>query len=317
MDIYTCISKYRSEIMGFATIMVLLFHQYAVYDSVVLEVFSHIGYWGVDIFLFVSGFGIAHSLSQNTWSVFFLNRVKKVLPICLTIGLFNFFLNIMHNEIDWKNLIPKLLCLDNWYIYTICIYYAISPYVLKMMRWKEWVLPTVVLILSLIISIFSLFQTILESTHFLVNKLPWAWDRIFVYLLGIYMYLKKPNYSAFLYIIGGILLVIMLLSQYGFLTMNYCHLQVLAFCIPFVCYVISLLCCFFYIEKTLCFFGRHSLSIFLLHLIVYSYGESRMSLIPNNEFRLFMEIVIAITLATIIDLAIDKFLVFFMCKHEK
>lgn len=318
MDIYSCVSKYRSAIMGFATIMVMLVHQYAVHDSIVLDVFSHIGHWGVDIFLFVSGFGIARSLSKNTKSVFFRNRVKKMLPICLVVGVFGLVLDILHHEVDVVNLVPKLLCLDNWYVYTISIYYALSPLILKMMRKKAWVLPMVVLILSVILSVFSLLQPLSDSTHFLVNKLPWAWDRFFVYLLGILCYLKRTKYSASLYIIGGILFVFVLLSQYKYLPMIHCRYQVLAFSMPLVCYAISLLCRISgVIETGLSFFGKHSLSIFLIHLIVYSIGESRMSLMPHDEIRLLVEIVSAIILATIIDNSLDKVLHFIRVKHEK
>lgn len=318
MDICSCISKYRSSIMGFATIMVLLVHQYAVHDSVILDVFSHIGHWGVDIFLFVSGFGIAHSLSKNTKVVFFLNRLKKMLPICLVVGLFGLTIDILHREVDLVNLVPRLLCLDNWYVYTISIYYILSPYLFKIMKWKAWVLPSVVVVLSVFISVFSLLQPLSESTHFLVNKLPWAWDRFFIYLLGIYCFLKRSPKSSLLYIIGGIVFVLVVLAQYKVLPITHCRLQVLAISIPFVCYVISLLCRLStFIENALSFFGKHSLSIFLLHLIVYSIGENHMVLIPHNGLRLFVEIAVAIILATIIDMTINKVLSFICAKHEK
>lgn len=156
-----------------------------------------------------------------------------------------------------------------------------------------------------------------ESTHFLVNKLPWAWDRFFVYLLGIFCYLRRPKQSAYLYFIGGILFVIVLLSQYKILPLNHCCFQVLAFSIPFVCYAISLLSrTSAVIEKGLSFFGKHSLSIFLIHLIVYSIGESRMALMPNNEIRLLIEIVTAIILAFVIDMTINMVLNVICVKHE-
>ena len=280
ININACVSKYRTAIMGFAAIMVMLFHQYTVQENVVLDVFSHIGHWGVDIFLFVSGFGIAHSLSKHSKSVFYQNRMKKMLPICLIIGLFGLTLDVLHNEVDWVNLIPKLLCLNNWYIYTISIYYLFSPLILRAMRWKAWVLPTVVLSLSLLFSLMSLFHPLSESDHFMLNKLPWAWDRLFVYLLGIYCYLKKPHNTTVLYVIGALLFVLVFLAQYQILPLHHCRSQVLAFSIPFVCYSISLLCMSSgVIEITLAFFGKHSLSIFLLHLIIYNQHQSMLRML--------------------------------------
>ena len=122
-NVNECVSGYRSAIMGVASILVMLVHQYAVHSSEILGFFSRTGHWGVDIFLFVSGFGITHSLLKNTTKTFYVNRVKKMLPICLVIGMFGFVMSIVHHEVDWVNLVPKLLCLDNWYVYTITIYY--------------------------------------------------------------------------------------------------------------------------------------------------------------------------------------------------
>lgn len=179
-------------------------------------------------------------------------------------------------------------------------------------------LPTVVLSLSLLFSLMSLFHPLSESDHFMLNKLPWAWDRLFVYLLGIYCYLKKPHNTTVLYVIGALLFVLVFLAQYQILPLHHCRSQVLAFSIPFVCYSISLLCMSSgVIEITLAFFGKHSLSIFLLHLIIYSILESRMSLIPNNVLRLLVEIVSVIILASVIDWVINKFLAIFVVKHEK
>ena len=50
------LSTYRSELMGIATIWVMLFHFKANMNSAPMDLLSSIGYGGVDIFLFLSGF---------------------------------------------------------------------------------------------------------------------------------------------------------------------------------------------------------------------------------------------------------------------
>ena len=315
MSVDSCIRSYRSAIMGFATIMVLLFHQYTVNSSLILSVFSHIGHWGVDIFLFVSGFGIAHSLSKNLTIVFYQNRIKKLFPICLIVGIFGLILSIIHGTIDWINLVPKLLCFDNWYVYTITIYYIFSPVILKIMQKNSWALPLLVFVLALIFAYCSLFKPLSTSSHFLINKLPWAWDRFFVYLLGIYFYLQKPRYSTIIFWGGGVLFIIMLMAQYGYIHIPCCFYQILAFCMPFVCLSIGALTKLLpSIEKTMCFIGKHSLSIFLIHLIVYSFGENHSSLLPIDGLRLLVEVILTITIAVSLDLFIDKVLNFYSKK---
>ena len=111
---------------------------------------------------------------------------------------------------------------------------------------------------------------------------------------------------------GGVLFVIMLMAQYGYIRIPYCFFQILAFCIPFVCLSIGALTKLLSsIEKILCFFGKHSLSIFLIHLIVYSFGESHSSLLPIDGLRLLVEVVLTISIAVSLDLFIDKVLNFY------
>lgn len=311
-NINECVSGYRSAIMGVATIMVMLVHQYAVHSSEILGFFSHTGHWGVDIFLFVSGFGITHSLLKNSAKTFYVNRVKKMLPICLVIGLFGLVMSIVHHEVDWMNLIPRLLCFDNWYVYTITIYYLFSPLIVKNMQRNVWRLPMVVLVLSCVFNVFNLGQPFADSTHFLVNKLPWAVERFFIYVLGIFFYLKTPKYMLAWALGGASLYILMILHQYRVLTLP-CGYQILAFSIPCVCLVIASVCKYSQrLTNLLSFFGKHSLSIFLVHLIVYSFVENHSALIPIDGFRLCAEIIISIVIA----FAIDKVIDIEMSKHS-
>ena len=64
------ISKYRTEIMGFAAILIILCHANVagVVTPCLVRRLLGLGNVGVDIFLFVSGIGMYYSLSKvNTW----------------------------------------------------------------------------------------------------------------------------------------------------------------------------------------------------------------------------------------------------------
>ncbi|MCQ2318862.1 MAG: acyltransferase [Bacteroidales bacterium] len=54
--------------------------------------FSYLGHYGVEIFIFISGFGLAKSFGENqkSWDSFMLARVKKLYPLLL-ISLLTFF----------------------------------------------------------------------------------------------------------------------------------------------------------------------------------------------------------------------------------
>lgn len=82
-EIKTEIESLRMELMGFAIILIMLFH---------LGVLPF-GECGVDIFLFLSGFSMYHSLSRNDNIVkFYRKRLLRILPAYLIIAIPFFFL---------------------------------------------------------------------------------------------------------------------------------------------------------------------------------------------------------------------------------
>lgn len=78
------ISKYRTSIMGIAILWVIFAHCHSVVSMPMLIKFPLfiLGFGGVDIFLFISGFGIYHSLNKNLdIENFFIRRIIRFLPI--------------------------------------------------------------------------------------------------------------------------------------------------------------------------------------------------------------------------------------------
>lgn len=85
------ISKYRSELMGIAIIWVILYHliltQNSPYSFGFLDSILGNGYGGVDIFLYLSGFGLVRSwnkcLQQNhshAINLFYKRRILRLAP---------------------------------------------------------------------------------------------------------------------------------------------------------------------------------------------------------------------------------------------
>lgn len=78
------ISKFRSEIMGAAIILVLLCHcdsfSWGIFHPYVQEL-AKVGSCGVDIFLFVSGFGLFYSMKKDSSIVhFYRKRFLRIIP---------------------------------------------------------------------------------------------------------------------------------------------------------------------------------------------------------------------------------------------
>lgn len=74
------LSDYRDELKGIAILWVVLFHMRVPLGGILFDV-QKIGYGGVDIFLFLTGFGLFHSLRKSKdLRGYISRRLRRVLP---------------------------------------------------------------------------------------------------------------------------------------------------------------------------------------------------------------------------------------------
>lgn len=89
------ISENRPYLMGIAIIMVVIYHAFCwIYNPLGP---LNIGYLGVDIFLFLSGFGLCRSFERNPLTTFYKNRLKRIYPL--------YFISVC---------IVYILCFNKW-----------------------------------------------------------------------------------------------------------------------------------------------------------------------------------------------------------
>lgn len=78
-QLWSVVSRYRTELMGEAMLLVLVYHVFCwVYNPVGS---FNIGYVGVDVFLFLSGLGLAESYARHSLSAFYCNRFVRLYPV--------------------------------------------------------------------------------------------------------------------------------------------------------------------------------------------------------------------------------------------
>lgn len=133
-DFVSLLSRYRTYIMGVAMICIMLFHQGWITQP--LGLFQLYGCHGVDIFFFVSGFGVYFSLQKHTLWDFYKRRIKRLLPLCifcggLKLGLFLTGYDIFYSE-DMS--ILTLFGIDLWFLFDIWIFYLLSPLLLGLLK---------------------------------------------------------------------------------------------------------------------------------------------------------------------------------------
>lgn len=179
------ISSNRTFLMGLAMISIVIFHHGGAHWYInipkITPFFAHYGYWGVDIFLFLSGFGCVYALHKYTNSIFLKKRVQRLLPTCILCGSLVYTLDSLffHVEQDLSYSVIRLLSLNRWYIQAIMICYAICPLCyLVLKRYKVYGLFSLILICVL---------TELITPELGVFKLRWILGRIPVFLIGMYI----------------------------------------------------------------------------------------------------------------------------------
>lgn len=289
MNAYQRISRYKSALMGIAILIVVYGHFFYYHSGLKDYTQLNITMWytvgSVDIFVFLSGFGIYHSLSKKDDPLrFFQRRMSRLLPSYLPFILIYCAFSL---AVGWMNRFQALGNLTtfgwwaqqggqfNWYIPTIIGMYLISPLfyhgIVTYEKKSLWVIPLLFLMEA---------GAIGSSLMIGVSRFP-------VYFLGMYLGREaalghtpsRRHLTA-----SGILMVA---SMAGLFYLVKCHPNSLSrygfWWHPFLLSTPG--CLYFttwclekhekravtrWINRGLSFLGGKSFEIYLWHLMVYS-----------------------------------------------
>ena len=156
---YSIISKYRSHIMGFATLWIALLHASMWFPIEPINWFKLIGQGGVDVFLFLSAFGLYYSYQKDDDKLhFWKKRFLRVIPIFIPLALLRWYYNDYSIRDGMLMLTTLLFWIsgqrETWYISAIVPLYLITPFYLKHFKGKELKASIIAIILTFILSIF-------------------------------------------------------------------------------------------------------------------------------------------------------------------
>lgn len=276
----TTTSQYRSAVMGLSMISIMLFHQY--FTSIIpFNLFHHFGYWGVDVFLFLSGMGLVKSLNNNSLKVYYFRRFKRLIPSCILCGstkyifvfIFVSYFAILKNELNISTL--SIMSLDLWFIHTIIILYAISP--LLYYSLKKWTYITI----SLIFFLFFLNGVFVKPEVGFdwlspIGIFSWTTDRLPVFGAGMFIAMKgewidmRIRYS-FPFLLLAIGLNLLEKTEMTFQGIETCQCFSLMIGMP----ALISLCTFFIdnipnkLKRVINFFGIYSLELYLVHEFIH------------------------------------------------
>lgn len=199
--------------MGIAILLVIMYH-WSIYPlryfdtkiPLIGQLFSH-GYIGVDIFLFLSAYGLGYSFENNNIVTFYKRRLLRLLPI-YPFFLLLFFLvfkitpplteyfdlnNYLLNQVSFKAI---LFPTDNieWYVPALLCLYAIYPLIFMLVNKNvsPWLYVLVFVAITVGVVVF----------HHIINGL--LLGRLPIFIMGCiaYQYDKSKRESDLCKIIG-------------------------------------------------------------------------------------------------------------------
>lgn len=129
-------SRYKGELMGIAILLVLCYHIFTGIGTNVIPCISSIGYFGVDIFLFLSGLGLCHGYGKyNSLFQFYKKRITRIYPTYISVIIVG---SILGGSISVLDILIKSLGIGfffpvfgmssfDWYVPTIYLLYLCFP----------------------------------------------------------------------------------------------------------------------------------------------------------------------------------------------
>ncbi len=136
---YIILSEYRSELMGAAMLWVMLYHCFpVVIPFFPLDAVKRLGYGGVDMFLFLSGMGLAVSSlkRRRSYGAYLARRVVRILPAFYIVAVPFILWKLLTGRIALKNALWSLTLLGywlgtpdhfNWYVSGLLAFYLLAP----------------------------------------------------------------------------------------------------------------------------------------------------------------------------------------------
>lgn len=198
------LSKYRTHIMGAAMIWVMWFHSlFTGKPDGILNFWHDIGFYGVDMFLMVSGMGLYFSMRKSKNALdFYKKRAVRILPAYLTVVIlwYLFFktditvgdkiLSVLGINY-WRGTIYSIPERFDWFIPTLIVLYLLTPLYDKLfqsagVKWKftflACLISPILCIVFYHLNMLPLYGSIVRIPIFLIG-----------YCIGWFLYEKKEE----------------------------------------------------------------------------------------------------------------------------
>ena len=196
LDHRTWISKHRNEIMGLMALLIIVYHArwttgVPLYDNTI----NRYGSIGVDVFVFVSGFGLAYSLTKTPdVGAFMRKRLARILPayyafeginllvvlLLMALGIQNHLMQPIESILPvgaWFNFDSNRNLAYKWYISATLGFYVMSIFIYPVLRKSKYLYLNAFLFLLVTV---AFIPYIADMSH-----MPFALQRIPALVVGL------------------------------------------------------------------------------------------------------------------------------------
>ncbi len=228
------ISTHRAPLMGFAMIMIIIFHTDIIYPHW-LDLIKNFGDFGVNLFFAISGFSMCYAWKKNPDTKIFLkNRLLRILVYVLPISILWNLFAIAIKETTIASAVLKILTLQywidgnlfQWFVSAIIIFYLITPLWMKLYDRSRnlcFVVTLLIILISCIIASFGMFN----HTEGFVFRIP-------AYFIGLVLgkiVTREKELSVYINITFVVLLIV------GIVGFGFIHFDTLLYPWKYLVYV--------------------------------------------------------------------------------
>lgn len=305
------ISTFRSELMGWSILWIMMLH-FTFNQIKPLGFIAQYGFAGVDIFLFVSGFGLFYSLNKDHNLVsFYRKRLLRIFPTYYIIGGIT---NLLLTHDDIMTFIFRYSTIGfwigreyaDWFIPSIILLYFLAPFIKKLIDKKRYILISIMIVCIYIISFYYADKEhIIDRSHFfLLYRIP---EFVFGMICACWLKNKKPSVFFLYFMLLGIPFFIYFFPlHHQFYNFKYYSL---AFLLPFFVTIFIILSKYTKcISPLLMKMGVASLEIYLIQGIFFVLViNGKTSIYPEwHDTLSFLMIITSIIFGIIVHWLIEK-----------
>ena len=306
------ISTYRSELMGWSILWIMMLH-FTFNQICILGFVAQYGFAGVDIFMMVSGLGLFFSIDKDSDIIrYYRRRFFRIFPTYYILGIFASLFLFQDTVLSYLFRCSTIGFWINgpyweWYVPSIVSLYIIAPFLKRMIDCGALILLVLICILMVFFSYFVVSNELVNEKDphfFLLYRIP-----AFIFGIICAYWIKNeisPKYFYFLLLIG--IPCFILLFPHHHVIYNFKYLSLLFLLPVFTICFITLSKYVTILNPVIAIIGKASLEIYLIQSIFFTAIITGKLKVPSSwhDFITFALIILSSLVGILVHKLITK-----------